>query len=476
MLIKTNDDHNFQQDEVDGKFTFYDGGMVLHFDGDPVAYNSSNVVEKSRHVLHMAGREILNIQGGKTELYDALAFKDKAEFDDMLNKNPAITYEEVKEVQENVGGMYNTIKSQIQKVIKTAQASSVRIYLTDGATNFRLTEEIATILKYKGNRPADAKPAMLGEARRWMMEELGAELITGMEADDKLSIEHRKGWETAMQEAREWYSDEDESFPLEELEKKAMELTRTTLASIDKDLKMCAGKFINPSQDLGVEEIFPMGHLFLKQKTKSKKLEFSGIRGFYAQLLMGDSCDNIPTAFFCGDARVFEVLNECKTEKELFQAALTEIYTSFQRQHLKFLSPVFDQMVEDAIRLGEKDTKSGRPKLKKKFKDIYAKTMKFQDKKFYHWSEYALKEDGTVSSILSDPDSATLLTINPVAYMTEVAQLLYMLEVAPDSNGNHLWKPNMAWAQPIIDRFERENLTRMEVNIDDLVYVTQEAN
>ena len=34
-----------------------------------------------------------------------------------------------------------------------------------------------------------------------------------------------------------------------------MELSKTVLATIDKDIKMCAGKFINPDQDLGIEEM-----------------------------------------------------------------------------------------------------------------------------------------------------------------------------------------------------------------------------
>lgn len=466
MIIRTKDAVIEYEQDTSGIFQFTEGGPTLLLDGDPIAYSSASACDSAEHNIKLNGTTIYTIQGGLTELYSALGFTDYRDFGAMLEKNPDITYEKVV-TSDDSRNMFHTIKAQIRKIIKRTGAGDVKIYLTDGGTNFRVTEGIATILKYKGNRSSDAKPQMLGKARDYMVEELGAIMCSGYEADDALAIEHRNAWDQAMEDAAEFYALEMVS--LGQLEKKAMELSKTVLCTIDKDIKMVAGKFLNPDQDLGVEEIYPLGSLFLENKSTSKKLRFSGLKGFYSQLLMGDNTDNIPSLYFCGDTRAYEVLKDCETEEQLFKATLREIYQGFHREHLKTRDADILSRVDVAIESGlhGNDNPSNRAKVKKKIKDALDKTLAYGNKHYYHWTEYKENEDGTVSKELKDPDSAVPLTITPVNYMLEVARLVYMLDKYPDGEtDNHLWKltPDMQkWASQIISEIEEENLMRVSV-------------
>lgn len=448
--------------DTDGLFTFTEGGPLLLLDADPVAYKAASACDNQKQVIKLNNVECYSVDGGITELYAALGFHDYRDFNAMLDKNPAITHEVVTTSDDSTN-MFHTIKAQVKRIIKDSGAGSIRLFLTDGASNFRLTEDIATVLKYKGNRKADAKPQLLGEAREYLMEQLGAEMCIGMEADDKLAILHNEAWLEAMDLAREELSNKDGAVALSDIESRAMELTGTVLATIDKDIKMVAGLFINPDQDLGIEKIFPMGHLSLEQKTKTKKLRFSGLRGFYAQLLLGDSCDNISGVYFCGDVKVHELLSPCNTEEELFKAVYSEIYQGFHREHIKDLDAEVCSRVESAILMGESDTKSNRTKLRSKFKGLLQKNVAFCDKHYYHWNEYKLKEDGTVSNELTDPDAAVVLTISPLNYLLEVARLVYMLSVEPNEDGSHLWKvPDQNWVNEVDKQYRYENLSRIE--------------
>jgi hypothetical protein len=464
MIIRTKDAAIEYEQDTSGVFQFTEGGPTLLLDGDPIAYSSASACDSAEHNIKLNGTTIYTIQGGLTELYSALGFTDYRDFGSMLEKNPDITYEKVV-TSDDSRNMFHTIKAQIRKIIKRTGAGAVKVYLTDGATNFRITEDIATVLKYKGNRSSESKPQMLGKARDYMVEELGAIMCSGYEADDALAVEHRNAWKQAMEDAVEFYA--PENVTVAELEKKAMELSETILCTIDKDIKMVAGKFLNPDQDLGIENIYPLGSLFLEVKSDSKKLRFNGLKGFYAQLLLGDNCDNISSVYFCGDTRTYEVLKDCENEEQLFKATLREIYQGFHREHLKTLDSDILSRVEIAISSGAhgNDNPSNRAKVKKKIKDAMDKTVAYGGKYYYHWSLFKEKEDGTVSRELADPTTATLSYLSPVDYMVEVARLIYMLDVYPDGcTNNHLWKftPEMEkWAAQVTSEFEEENLMRI---------------
>lgn len=463
MAFILNNAHLDYEANIDKRFDFVEGGLRLLVDADPIAYLAASACESATHHIKINDKSVYQVEGGKTELYTALGFENKAQLESMLETNPSITYE-IETRTDDQKNMKHTIKRQVAKLVKRAGAGSVELYLTDSKSNFRITEEIATILKYKGNRSSDSKPKLLSEARNYLLEELDAIMCYGMEADDKLAIEHRKAWAQAMKDAQEFYL--GEKVDTEILEKKAMELTTTVLASIDKDLKQVAGKYINPDEDLGIEEIFPLGHMFLQEKGKTKKLRFNGLKAFYAQLIIGDSCDHIPSVYFCGDTKAYEVLKDCKNEEELFKAALRETYEGFHREMIKSLDSIIDSKVETALETGlhGNDNKSNRTKLRKKFKDYHISNAAYKDKHYYPWWCYVENEDGTVSKELKKGiDSSDIQTISPIEHMIEVAQLVYMLEKEPCEDGSYLWTPpSEKWIKDIQDEYIEKNLLRID--------------
>src|SRR3546814_9056731 len=66
-----------------------------------------------------------------------------------------------------------------------------------------------------------------------------------------------------------------------------------------------------------------LGHLELSSGT-SKKLRGSGLKFFYAQLITGDTVDNISGLPKHGPVRAFNELSECGTEEELFAKVRSE--------------------------------------------------------------------------------------------------------------------------------------------------------
>lgn len=447
--------------DTSNHFTFTEGGKRLLVDADPIAYLAASACETTTHHIMLRGKSLYHVEGGKTELYRALGIYDKEDFDKLLNSNPDFTYETTAKT-DNPKNMKHTIKRQVAKLIKRTGASSVELYLTDGKSNFRLTEDIATILKYKGNRSPDAKPKMLSEARQYMMDELGAILCEGYEADDKLSIEHKAAWKLAVSEAKDFYLGEKVS--AEVIEEKALELTTTILASIDKDLKQVAGLYINPDEDLGVEKITELGHMFLQEKGKSKKLRFNGLKAFYAQLIIGDSCDHIPNVFRCGDVRAYEVLSGCETEEELFKACFREIYEGFHREHLESLKPEILRRTDIAISSGlyGKDNKSNRDNVQKSIKEQLSSQIAYRDKYYHSWDKFIENADGTTSKVLKDKN-APISKISQIDYMLEVARLVYMLDKEPAKDGSHLWTPpNEEWVKSVQEEYAVKNILRVD--------------
>ena len=453
MLI-TDNSPEYELDTA-GSFSFITGGPEALIDGDPIAYAAAAMCETSKFKITLNGNWISEVEGGITDVYNSFGVKDYREWDALLEKNPDIAIEKMVTSDESDKSMYHTLKAQIKRIIKTTGAGSMKIYLTQGDVNFRVTEDIATVKKYKGNRSPDVKPQRLGEARDYMIREFGAEIADGMEADDALSIDHHKSWNEAMEIAKE-SGDEGNAFTLEEI---AMSKASTVLVTIDKDIKMRPGLFVNPDQDLGIEEIYPMGKLNLIQKSKTKQLKFEGMKGFYAQLLLGDDTDNIPGVYFCGDVKVDTVLAGCETEEELFKAVLTETYEGFLREHVNTLSNEINDRVLVAVENGASGSKSNLTKLKAKFKKFFLANVAYGHKEYYHWKNYELKDDGTVSTILKE--GSELITISAVDYMVEVARLVYMITTPPEVGGSHLWMPNPVWVKEVEDQIQEKNQTRL---------------
>ena len=154
-------------------------------------------------------------------------------------------------------------------VFDDLKCDDYKAYIT-GKTNFR--NDIAVTEPYKGNRK-DAKRPTHYQAIRNHLQRLGAELVEGQEADDAVAIEATKtgGW----------------------------------IVSIDKDLDQVAGWHYN----------------FVKHE-EYYVTEEEGLRNLFTQVLTGDRTDNIIGLKGIGPVKAAKLLQDCKTEKEYYDACL----------------------------------------------------------------------------------------------------------------------------------------------------------
>ncbi len=167
------------------------------------------------------------------------------------------------------------VKNKIEEILKITEAEDYKLYLT-GKDNFR--NKIQP--DYKANRDPGHKPHWYKEIKEYLIEVHGAEVIDGMEADDKLSIEQVS--------SEEW----------------------TCICTKDKDLDMVPGFHYNWSKskyELGVYHVE----------------EIEGLRFFYTQILTGDATDNIPGLFKATGKRATkkfkEPIQSMETELEMYE-------------------------------------------------------------------------------------------------------------------------------------------------------------
>jgi 5'-3' exonuclease len=132
----------------------------------------------------------------------------------------------------------SNLDKYIRAIIEDSGCKEYQLYLT-GKNNYRNTVTDT----YKANRKDSPKPKYYAKLRELMVRDWGAEVIDGMEADDKLGLEQTE---------------------------------HTMIASIDKDLLIVSG-----------------WHFNLNSREKKLVTDEEGDRFFYKQMLMGDNVDNI---------------------------------------------------------------------------------------------------------------------------------------------------------------------------------------
>ena len=162
------------------------------------------------------------------------------------------------------------------------------IYLTRG-NNFR--NDIAVTKVYKGTRKG-AKPFHFNNITAYLENQYNVVWAEGLEADDLLSIEQ-----------------------FSRLDKRD-----TIICSRDKDLKITPGYHYQwecgAQPSFGPAWVDTLGSINLSKD--GKKLRGTGLRFFYAQLLMGDTVDNIAGLGRFGPIKTHKALMPCKTEEDLF--------------------------------------------------------------------------------------------------------------------------------------------------------------
>ena len=196
------------------------------------------------------------------------------------------------------------VDESIKFITENSGCDSYELFIT-GKDNFRY--DIATVKPYKGNRSDKPKPFYL-ESTRKLLESYGAVVCDGMEADDMLAVRARE-----------------------------MEYKDCCICSRDKDLRMVPcmqySWEVGLQPEWGPELVDTLGELhfrfsdkILKNGEKSnaiKKVWGTGLKWFYAQLIIGDATDNISGLEGKGGGLVHQIIHPCTSEEELFTAAFS---------------------------------------------------------------------------------------------------------------------------------------------------------
>lgn len=203
---------------------------------------------------------------------------------------------------------FDRVDSLVNSWVRMADCDAARIFLTNSATNFRVN--LAFSLPYKGQRSED-KPAFFYEMREHLLSKHKAVLANGMEADDLMSIHQ---WHEANKFCKEngcepWSIDH-------------RAFANTVIVSGDKDLMIVPGWHLVPGK--AITWVEPLGHLELVRKKDGsiKKLEGSGLKFFYAQMIVGDDIDNYKGIPGKGPKFAYDLLVNCRDEKALYMAVL----------------------------------------------------------------------------------------------------------------------------------------------------------
>jgi hypothetical protein len=149
-----------------------------------------------------------------------------------------------------------------KKIDDLMEAAGCNTYIMFVTTNFNFRDFLVD--DYKANRVSVDRPVNLAWAKKWAVSKLNNHFVKYLEADDLLGIHMNEN---------------------------------TVLWSLDKDLRQIAGKHLDDAtrkvitvtEEGTLREI----HSVTEAGNKKKKVYFDGTVGFYYQLLICDSTDNI---------------------------------------------------------------------------------------------------------------------------------------------------------------------------------------
>ena len=169
------------------------------------------------------------------------------------------------------------LHDKIREIQNEMCCDVVTCYLTSNdKSNFRF--KLSS--NYKANRVQE-KPIHYELMRRVLIEEYNATIVSHQEADDQLGIDQTE---------------------------------HSCIVSIDKDLDQIQGWHYN----------FVKGIKYFIDKTQ-------GLYNFYAQVLTGDTADNVQGCPKIGKVKAERLLKQCKTEKDF----LEKVVVAYENEYLE---------------------------------------------------------------------------------------------------------------------------------------------
>lgn len=255
---------------------------------------------------------------------------------DLFDTKIALIQDEVRATEPPLLFMTNThyINKQLNKT-REFRKESIKEYVE----NFRF--EAAKEKEYKGTRKP-TKPFHFKNLVNYVLSSYNAIVNeNGLEADDQMCIEQYTRFK--------------------------QELYDTIICSRDKDVRQCPGWHYSwecgKQSSVGPIFVEPLGHLELKS---SKKLFGTGDKFFYAQMIMGDSVDNVGGLKGRGPAFAYNRLKDCQSSLECYES-VAELYVNFYESEWK---PHFREQADLMWMIRELDTDGNKIKWKVPTNDV----------------------------------------------------------------------------------------------------------
>ena len=279
---------------------------LASIDCDPIAYSGSSSQEKMRYkCFKMDDQDIDRVYHSK--VFDSA--KDAKVF---LSNNP--TYErenfpDEPDLQKCLKATETVLLDYMNTAIRLTGNKDIEFigFLTDSGIKEKDISGLED--RYQGNRSNTVKPKYLSECRDFLEEYKWIHMCSpGIEADGPV-----------ISTAEEWG-----------YEGLAM--------SIDKDVGQVEEcHFINMNYrwaERTLEKISKVGNLVCKSNSAgTRSVKGSGFKFVCYQAMAGDTADGYKGVSRYGPAKVFDILNSCKTKKECLQALLHEYENIFQEGH-----------------------------------------------------------------------------------------------------------------------------------------------
>ena len=292
--------------------------MILHQEADEIAYRCAFACQRQGYKVIKKDKVIdLKDEMTKTEIVAKLADKGgKLDVNYTLEPYPIIEPEYIVDftVDRMVEKLHELDTPEFGKI------KEVNLWLSPGDhSNFRYN--VANIVGgkgvgYKAGRPP--KPHWLAHIRERLIHKWDAQEIFGFEADDALGMFANSG---------------------------------TVLSHIDKDINMVPGWHYNhvTGEVYKIED--GLGTLIYEDKALKK----GGLIFFYAQLIMGDSTDNIPGIKKAGPKKAYDLLKTSLDEEEAYNV-VRQLYV--QQYGDRALEALYE--VADLIWMCRKKDETGR--------------------------------------------------------------------------------------------------------------------
>lgn len=184
----------------------------------------------------------------------------------------------------------------LEHLMRITGSTSYVAHITPSGSNKGNRDILALTKGYQANRKDKVKPEHLSTIRTFIGEELPSVVHLNQEADDGM--------------AQANYNATDSNL--------------SVIVSKDKDLRMAPGLHWDFDDECIVDVDDPFGSIWVDRSKKSAKVIGWGTKFFWAQLLMGDTADNIaglpcdPDGKKVGPIAAYNYLEDCTSDWQCF--------------------------------------------------------------------------------------------------------------------------------------------------------------